>query len=605
MIIHNPILTGSFTVNGTDVASITSSAASLTSLNAYTASQNNRNGTYATTGSNTFAGIQTVNSNLVVTGSITAQTLVVQTVTSSVIYSSGSNVFGNDIANTQVFTGSVLITGSVGIGTSNPDSKLHIISDAAASTNNYALRLQNTTTAEDARVGIAFLDNANTGGSGSGATIQVSNNGINGTGNLLFGTLLNGTNTERMRINSSGSVGIGTTTPLSTLEIQGSSISTGLIYGHSSDTNYGSYLLGSGQGFSGLAGNTKPDGTVSVGASGTRIDFGGNGMQVYTSAETTGTRTWAEKMKVTIAGNVGIGGVTANYTLDVNKSVAADFIARILNSSSTGYGLYVQTNDNSKPGIRIANASGATKIDLLGTGAVTLTASDDGIGQYFWFTGNAAVSSNFSLYAYSNNVYFNAYQTMVIRANQGTTGGSIQLSGGVVYIGGASITNSGSTMNVIGTSTSLPLSRFFVNVASSLSVPAARFDKYDNNTTTSQVFLDFTVNNQASGNGSITANGASQATFTTWSDVRLKENITNLPSQLSNIMALRPVEFDYKNGSGHQIGFIAQEVQEIYPDIVGENAEGYLTISGLSKMESRLIKAIQELQAQITELKNK
>ena len=70
-------------------------------------------------------------------------------------------------------------------------------------------------------------------------------------------------------------------------------------------------------------------------------------------------------------------------------------------------------------------------------------------------------------------------------------------------------------------------------------------------------------------------------------------------------MALRPVEFDYKNGSGHQIGFIAQEVQEIYPDIVGENAEGYLTISGLSKMESRLIKAIQELQAQITELKNK
>jgi hypothetical protein len=122
MIIHNPILTGSFTVNGTDVASITSSAASLTSLNAYTASQNILNGTYATTSSNTFAGIQTVNSNLVVTGSITAQTLVVQTVTSSVVYSSGSNVFGNNIANTQTFTGSVNVSGSgtftgiVGVG---------------------------------------------------------------------------------------------------------------------------------------------------------------------------------------------------------------------------------------------------------------------------------------------------------------------------------------------------------------------------------------------------------------------------------------------------------------------------------------------------------
>jgi hypothetical protein len=154
MIIHNPILTGSFTVNGTDVSSITSSAASLTSLNSYTASQNNRNGTYATTGSNTFAGIQTVNSNLIVTGSITAQTLVVQTVTSSVVYSSGSNVFGNNIANTQVMTGSVYITGSVGIGTNNPLALLHLSSSTSTAayihstgTANYAsLNLKNNTT---------------------------------------------------------------------------------------------------------------------------------------------------------------------------------------------------------------------------------------------------------------------------------------------------------------------------------------------------------------------------------------------------------------------------------------------------------------------------
>jgi len=122
MIIHNPILTGSFTVNGTDVSSITSSAASITAINSYTASQNILNGTYATTGSNTFRAPQTINSNLTVTGSITASTLVVQTVSSSVIYSSGSNVFGNNIANTQTFTGSVSVSGSgafigiVGVG---------------------------------------------------------------------------------------------------------------------------------------------------------------------------------------------------------------------------------------------------------------------------------------------------------------------------------------------------------------------------------------------------------------------------------------------------------------------------------------------------------
>ena len=184
MVIHNPILTGSFTVNNIDVSSITSSAANITALNAttaslnastaslntfsasvltftgsvntftgsastrlgaleaataslytatssfsgrvgalesYTASQTLRNATYATTGSNTFIGSQVISGSLTTSGSITststitAQTLVVQTITSSVVYSSGSNVFGNVIGNTQTFTGSVLVTGSLTI----------------------------------------------------------------------------------------------------------------------------------------------------------------------------------------------------------------------------------------------------------------------------------------------------------------------------------------------------------------------------------------------------------------------------------------------------------------------------------------------------------
>jgi len=83
------------------------------SLLSYTSSQNNRNGTYATTGSNTFTGVQTVNSNLVVTGSITAQTLVVQTITSSQNFVTGSTKFGSLAINTHQFTGSVIVTGSL------------------------------------------------------------------------------------------------------------------------------------------------------------------------------------------------------------------------------------------------------------------------------------------------------------------------------------------------------------------------------------------------------------------------------------------------------------------------------------------------------------
>jgi len=79
---------------------------------------------FATTGSNTFNGAQTITGSIFGTGSLTidgcitatgqivAQTINVQQVTSSIVYSCGSNIFGTSLANTQQFTGSMLITGS-------------------------------------------------------------------------------------------------------------------------------------------------------------------------------------------------------------------------------------------------------------------------------------------------------------------------------------------------------------------------------------------------------------------------------------------------------------------------------------------------------------
>lgn len=128
--------------------------------------------------------------------------------------------------------------------------------------------------------------------------------------------------------------------------------------------------------------------------------------------------------------------------------------------------------------------------------------------------------------------------------------------------------------------------------------------KYANSTATSNVFAKFYINAGAAGCGQINANGANAAAFGTFSDSRLKENITELPSQLNNILSLKPCEFDYKDGSGHQIGFIAQEMQEVYPDVVGEGTDGMLTITGWSKTEARLAKAIQELKAELDELKS-
>ena len=124
--------------------------------------------------------------------------------------------------------------------------------------------------------------------------------------------------------------------------------------------------------------------------------------------------------------------------------------------------------------------------------------------------------------------------------------------------------------------------------------------KFDNDSTTSQVFQRFTINNNGTASGQINANGANAVAFGSWSDARLKENIVNLPSQISNVMALRPVEFDYieSEGGGHQVGFIAQEIETIYPDSVGERSDGMKTVTGWSKTEARLVKAIQELKAE-------
>jgi hypothetical protein len=76
---------------------------------------------YATTGSNSFRATQSITGSLTVTGQIIAQTLNVQQVTSSIVFSSGSNTFGCDLNSRQTFTGSVLMTGSLTVNTAGTE----------------------------------------------------------------------------------------------------------------------------------------------------------------------------------------------------------------------------------------------------------------------------------------------------------------------------------------------------------------------------------------------------------------------------------------------------------------------------------------------------
>ena len=80
---------------------------------------------YATTGSNSFRATQSITGSLTVTGQIIAQTINVQQVTSSIVFSSGSNTFGGDLNNRQTFTGSVLMTGSLIVNTTGPELQVN------------------------------------------------------------------------------------------------------------------------------------------------------------------------------------------------------------------------------------------------------------------------------------------------------------------------------------------------------------------------------------------------------------------------------------------------------------------------------------------------
>ena len=105
---------------------------------------------------------------------------------------------------------------------------------------------------------------------------------------------------------------------------------------------------------------------------------------------------------------------------------------------------------------------------------------------------------------------------------------------------------------------------------------------------------------------------AQNTTVQSISDQRLKENIKNSTDGLDVITALRPVRYDWKEGYGNdqknQLGFIAQEVEKVFPEAVSEwqvNKEDetiYKTV-GPSAFIPILVKAIQELKAEVDSLK--
>lgn len=232
-------------------------------------------------------------------------------------------------------------SGNVGLGTMNPVTTLHILSNSTSLSNSNFITIDNrgndtAYTTSHVIGGLLFAgyrdvrDPANLAGIWTVRTSLVS--GWASAGDLVFGAADNyGTNissddilpTERMRILANGNIGIGTSTPQAKLDIRGSvSIGSGKLITLNPDyTGWGELPSGSYVGTNGTNSVTIAASTdaASVGA---KVVLGYASTNWWSALEVANVSSgYSNMLLMKSGGNVGIGTSSPQATLDVNGNI--------------------------------------------------------------------------------------------------------------------------------------------------------------------------------------------------------------------------------------------------------------------------------------------
>ena len=444
----------------------------------------------------------------------------------------------------HVFTG-----GNVGIGVTGPTNPLHVHTDTD---NAYAIRIEGSTNnvagawtglgigGETNNTKSAILFEDTVGSYSRGKLHLCVNNGANQD---------SATPTDAaLTIIPGGNVGIGTTSPDAKLDIEG-------------DFEAGYALKFT---------NTKGTGTVSGFRS---HGVNGEDLSLYNGANR--IQRWDENGNSIFDGNVGIGTDSPDDMLEIYGSSPN---IRVTNTAETDAGIVfndAQAGTGQMAAIKFNSSDEKLKFfvnDETAQRMVIDTAGNVGIGV--------------------------TAPVVKLHVNQGTVSGTVIKASGVqAQIEIQTSTAGDAHLYMRPNSTGNNAAIFKMTAGTNYNW------RWQDDATTPVVFMQLSQSNSSlSVKGDIIAYGSP-------SDERYKENIKPIESALDKVTKLQGVTFDWKESDNlldikEDIGFIAQDVQKIVPELVRENKDGKLSLryQGITPI---LLEAIKELKAEIDLLKSK
>jgi Chaperone of endosialidase len=352
----------------------------------------------------------------------------------------------------------------------------------------------------------------------------------------------------------------------------------------------------------GLIGNTS-NGAINVGVLGTTVNntvgtatkyigvFGDNSFNSLNvgSAETYGGYFTSKNLG---AGSLIYGVKSeAGGSNNTSSTIAVEGIAT--NNSNT--------TTNTTIGVRGISTSGSSTIGNLNsvTNPGGYFSSNDGQGIYATTTGGynlltlGKVSQAITGYSNQANAYLNAG---IVGYADGTGAFKAGVMGYVDGTAGTTISYAIYGKDNINTSTTY--AGYFsgkVSIASSLSVSSTgSFGGAISGTT-------------AGFSGCVTASNLSCP-----SDLRYKKNIVPMQNSLSNILKINGVRYDWKQeefpekqfSDKNQIGFIAQEIEKVFPEMVFTDEKGFKSVD-YARLTPVLVEAIKELNSRNEKLEIK